>query len=284
MIQKPYYFMSLLIMAVFLYSCDDDKIIDGKGNPPDSLITNDCFMSVAFDVETITHIRPLASEGVENYDELARPEQVMLPPSIVKCHIESCINEDGTTEGFIQMLPANIDAQYPERAAGTGIGQKKLFDRAEFTSDGSVTYFNEAGEVVNSGFLAADVVAYQALIDQVSEFETITEEQMDLVIQAFIDEGFEVETEEGSDLAYLKQPLSDGYSKVILDKRNYAVRGQENYDANGNLSTSYNLYMKGEPDNLTITGHQFKTFFESPFSNVKMSITRRSIITNYVSN
>lgn len=282
--RKPFQIILLVIFTVLLYSCDDDKIIDNKGNPPDTLITNDCFKSIAFDVETVTHIRPLESEGIENYDELERPEILMLPPNVVKCHIESCINADGTTEGFVQMLTPTIDIQYPERAAGTGIGQKKLFDRAEFTSDGTVTYFNEMGEVVNSGVLAADVLAYTTLIEQVSEFESITAEQMDLVIQAFIDEGYEVETEEGSDLAYLKQPLGSGYSKVVLDKRKYAVRGQEDYDASDNLLTSYYLYMKGEPDNITITGHEFKTTFESPFSNVKMSIARRSIISNYVSN
>jgi hypothetical protein len=282
MLKKTSLYLLCSFLLLLLFSCDKEETIKDRENPPQFTIGEDCFRFIGFDIETVTHIRPVEGQNI-NYAELARPEKLMFPPTVIKCRVETCIDENGLSEGSIEMLTPTIDIQYSEGTVGVGMKPFSPFHRIEF-SGSDATYYNEAGEVIRTGLYESSFIEFTSILQQVQNVDSLSEGHMDLVFQAFSDAGLQVETDSETGFVFLTQPLDDGsYSKVILDRQKRTVRGQEDYDVSGNLLSSYFLYMAGDANDLTITGHRYTTLFDSPFSNIKMAINKNSLISNYVS-
>ena len=270
---------TMAVLFVFMSACKDDDKTPG----PQKIDGLNCARYVSFDVETISSISPDDSEGITNYNQLDVAEQLMLTPTSVKCNVESCIYPDGTFEGSVQLLPNSGIYEYSENTAGVGVNTKPLFHRAEISRDGSITYFDENGGVVGSGFTDAETIAlYSMMLNMSRVTDTLSKANFELVLQAFANAGYAVDSLPDQNLISIDQNLQEGFSRVFFDTHRYAMVGQEDYDETGNFLQGYRLFLSGGFNDFKVVGHEFRTSFQSPFSNVKMNIYRRSLITNFV--
>lgn len=269
--------LAVAMLFVFITACKDK---DQKLNP---IGGQNCAHYISFDVETISSISPDESEGITDYNQLDVAEQLMLPPTAVKCNVESCIYADGSFEGSVQMLPNSGFYEYPERTVGVGVNAEPLFHRAEIDRYGSITYYDENNQVITTGFTDEETSAlFAMLLNMTRVTDTLSKANFDLVLQAFANAGYAIDSLPDQNLISIDQKLPNGFSRVFFDRQRYALVGQEDYDEAGNLLQGYRLFLSGGFNDFKVVGHEFRTSFQSPFSDVKMNIYRRSIITNFV--
>lgn len=271
--------MPLLILT--LYGCSNNSLTESVQPGRDAMTRSlqNCALSISAQVETTTWVEPLDPTDT---DLLERQDEVLSLPKTVKCHFESCIESNGHRKEVIQMLPPEYPITYPDDAAGGS--SVKAFDRAEVDGN-SVTFYDESGDVIHSDVTEGEVEFYTSIIDGLSEFQALTPEGMDMLIDVLVEKGFQIQEPEGGNIFFLTHTYEDGSSsKVILDKNYQTIRGQENYDNSGELESSHYFKMEGPADQPIITGHSYTTTFESPFSEVKLAIRRHSIISNFTLN
>ena len=276
---KTLLIVTALIMAIglsaLLASCNKDD----DHNPN----AENCARYVSFEVETISNVSPDPSEGITDLSQLDVAEQLMLTPTSVKCSVETCVFKDGTFEGTVQVLPSSGFYDYPTHTAGVGIGEKPLFNRAEIDRTGSISYFDENDSLLSTGFSSFEQSALLAMLLNLNRMtDTLTGENFQLVLQAFSGAGYTVDSLPQENIITVGQPVGGGFSRLLWDKDRRALVGQEDYDDNGNLMQAYRIYLAGGFGDIKVVGHEFRTSFQSPFSDVKMNIFRRSFITNFV--
>ncbi len=243
----------------------------------------DCARYLSFVVEKVSNVSPDESEGITHYSQLDVAEQLMLPPTARRCSVETCIYPDGTFESTVQMLPASGLYTYPDYMAGVGVHDKPLFHRAVFDRTGKVIYYDASGKEINTNYVEPETIVLQFLLVSLSKVtKPLSQDELQQVWAAFANAGYPVDSLPGQDLVTVDQPLDDGFSRVYFDTKRYLLVGQEDYDASGELRQGYRLYVSGEIDDFKVVGHEFRTSFISPFSNIKMNIFRRSRITNFV--
>lgn len=269
----------LFLFTLGLFSCKDDD----KGLFHGKVKIGNCERYVSFEAEVISSVSPDESAGITNYAELDPAEQLMLLPVARKCKVVSCIHSDGTFEGYVELMRTSGVYEYAENVVGIGLNEKPLFHRAEFFRDGTITYYDEQGESINTGFTDPEVNALlQTMLHMQQAADTLRTAHFNEVLQALSEAGFGIDSLAGQHVITIDHPLQDGFSRLFFDTHRYAVVGQEDYDEAGNLLQGYRLFLSGGFNDFKVVGHEFRTSFQSPFTGVKMNIYRRTLITNFI--
>ena len=267
------------VLLALMFGCSKDD-----GNQPkkdlQKLFGIACSIGMSYEVTTVTY----SSAADPDEQQLLTPsEQTLSYPTFVKCAVDVCIASDGQLMADIQMLRVADAPDYPTGTIGIQSIPKDLqVDKIEIRN-GLATHYDAKGQVLQvAGADESSISFYQSIINDLSEIEPLTAEQMVAIMDGFREANFDVEPVDER-YEVLTQPFSDGsYAKVVLDKSLYVISGQANYNSSGELETKSNFTFTGEPGNVTVTGHRFVTYFESPFSHKKMAITRKSKIENFM--
>jgi hypothetical protein len=173
---------------------------------------------------------------------------------------------------------------YPKRTLGQTSYPDKFMTKKIEIRDGISTFYNADGEVITSDVQSdTETVYFQKVASELSENSRVSVEKFEYILEAFRHEGFDVEdSSHDPNVAVMTQHFGDGgYTKLYIDKVLNHIDTRVNYNTAGEVETISDFIFEDNGVDKTLIGHRFITFYDSPFSNVKMSIRKVSEIKNF---
>ena len=271
------------IIGLLISSCVKDGPPLPKGETPaiSSLkMTDDVAMSISYEMSTSTFLTTL---NVEDKSEMTRAEAALSIPKPMGCRVTQMVKKNGQIDADIEMVQFENLPVFPKKMIGNLVLPKKFDTKRIKTRDGLSTHYNEDGEVITSEIQSeSDRQFIEQIMTDIKESIPVSTEQMDIVIQAFKDSGFDIE--QSGINPYIQRMVvedNDGSRiEVFMDTNLQLIRGRNNYSPDGKLETSSFFIF----DNTTgeMTGHWFSVYYISPFSGNEMVLNKVSKINNLV--
>ncbi len=271
----------LLLLTLFTLACiQDDFSGDGGGIEIRCGITPT--LQVSFTANTATFTK--AADPKEQ-SLLSETEQALSNPTFTHCDIIYGIADDGTYYSEIQLVYPDNYPYYPTRTIGQQYVSNEYKADKIVTCDGTTTYYNIAGDIINEEFIdnSVNVEQFSGLIRDLSECTSLTTQEMSWLMEAFREAGYDMSTF-NDDLDVLTHTYPDGsFSRVVIDKNLQTLRGQANFDVAGNVTSksSVSFTENSTAGNLTVSNHRFATYLPSPISGTRLCITRQTSIENF---
>ena len=272
----------LFILLLSCASCSKDvKMEMPETEKQGPIAQNDCRIALSYEITTYTYAQAYHPGEQE---ELTMGEQTLRLPKIEGCTVEACILEDGQMIAEAYALQPENAPEYPPGTIGPlTFPEERKMEKMVF-GPGWITSYDAQGDAIAQSFTdGTNLAFYQNIIEGLGEQATVlSAEQISATLEGFVEAGFEVRPTENERVALLRHTYEDGsYSELIIDKELQLIRGQANFDDGGELQTKSYFSFAGEAGNPVITGHTFVTYMDSPFSQKKMAIIKRSIIENF---
>lgn len=274
----------LFIILLSLIACSKDgkmDMLDTEKQGP--IAQNDCTIALSFDITTYTYAQAYRPG---DQDGLTLGEQTLKLPEIESCSVEACILNDGQmiAEVLAKQPPGNTPVFPPGTIRATKYPEEFTMHKMTF-QNGAITSYNAQGEVITQNLTddGTIMLLYQNIIEGIREqTAVITAEQMSWVIEGFVAAGFEARPAGDERVVLLRHTFDDGaYSELIIDKELQIIRGQANFNAEGELQTKSYFSFAGEAGKPVLTGHTYVAYMDSPLSKKRMAIIKRSVISNF---
>jgi len=283
---KRIYLIILSLFVLLQFSCKKDKLLDPEPIehhvPAELEITNAVALSMEYEIITASYVTPVNPADKENITEA---EEFLGRPEFEGRKVMQLVNKDGTIDANIDVMNLEGMPDYPKnRIGGAMVPSDQQTKRIEVRG-GQYTHYNEAGDVLSTHYQdQASTAFYTRILEDFKEKVMLAEDEMDLLLYAFEDMGFVV-SQNSSDptLEELVYTFPDGsMTKLYIDKTLQEIVARRQYDENGSLEFASDFIHKTidseeEPE---LVFHRIATFYDSPFSGVKMAIMRVSEIRN----
>ncbi|MCB0561578.1 MAG: hypothetical protein H6573_11265 [Lewinellaceae bacterium] len=271
----------LLFILLYLIACSKDRDGLPEMEKQGPIAQNDCRIALSYEITTYTYAQAYHPEEQE---ALTLGEQTLRLPRVESCTVEACILEDGQMVAEAHAAQPESAPEYPPGTIGPlAFPEESAMDKMVF-SQGTITSYNAQGEPLAQSFSdGTNLALFQNIIEGLGDQATLlTTEQMSGVLESFVEAGFEVRPTENERIALLRHTFEDGsFSELVIDKELQLIRGQANFDVDGILQTKSYFSFTGEARKPVITGHTFVTYMDSPLSDKKMAIIKRSTIKNF---
>lgn len=279
------HFKKLILFGLFgilLGSCsENDPAIQVEYPVLTSLqMTEDVAMAISYEMRTSTFLTTLKSQDKEN---MTRAEKALSIPKPVGLRVTQMIKKDGKIDADIEMVQFDDLPVFPKNMIGNISIPSKFDTKIIEIRDGASTHYNEDREVITNKVQSESETRFlEQVMADVRESTPIPDDQMDMVIEAFRESGFDIEqSQTNPDILRLIVMNVDGSRvEVLLDTNLQLIRGRNNYSSEGELETSSHFMF----DQLTrkIKGHWFSTYYTSPFTGNQMMLNKVSKIDNLI--
>ena len=280
--------MLLVILIVLSISCSKDDEQESTESTPNNTtqLLDNAKLSMSFDLTTYTYARAVDPDA---QGALTDGERSLSIVNGVGCKGLVEVSEDGEIAAEITMTNPIAIPNYPPRTVGVhSVPEKFMMDKMIFR-DGKITTYNTAGEILADQSIAASSLSfYEDLIERITEqapyahLGNLTEDHKEHIISGMIEGGFDIRNTILDNIKILKHSYADGsYSEVILDTDLFVVKGQANFDSNGEIQTKSYFSFEGSPSQPVLKEHFFVTYMDAPISGIKMSIVKHSIFENF---
>lgn len=278
-------FSAYAFMLTFgLFSCSPDSPDPIEA---DARISDKCGINPQLQISFTANTSVYTKAANPQEQHLLSPaEQLLANPKFTHCDIVIGVGESGAYFSEIQLLYPDNYPYYPLGAIGhERIPEEHRLDKIS-TCDGTTTYYDMNGDIIHSDLiddLEFKEDFYSSVIKNVRENAAISPEEMSILIQAMREAGLNMSTF-NDNLEVLTQSFDDGsFSKVVIDKNLQTLRGQANFDAEGNVTSKsiISFTEDSSPGNLKVSSHRFTTYLPSPISGKELCITKRTSIENY---
>ncbi|RMF28371.1 MAG: hypothetical protein D6765_06085 [Bacteroidetes bacterium] len=276
----------LATLGLFLLSCGKDDPAPFPTDDPTGLEMHDsAALFMSFDLLTSRQVVP---KNPADTVAITEGEKILSLPKFKGCHVDVLLGQDGSYSADVEMVDFPEFPDYPPNTIGIDRFPEHLQTKRIEIRDAVVTYYGNDGQVLMTEFEDPDILLLiQNLVQGMTRknLPPLPPEGMDLLLQAFHESGFEITPTELDHLVALTHRYDDGSKSVlIIDKQLQLITGQANYDPAGNLSTKSDFHFQPDPQTgqPVLTGHRFVTYYDSPFSNVKMAVVQRSAVRNFV--
>jgi len=280
----PFILGALLLAFLMLHACSklDDTGQEAPVSSPKSLtMTEDHALSLSYDMVTSTYI---VAAKPEDQEQLTETEKMLRIPKVVGCSVTQYIKDNGLVDADIEMVNFEGMPNYPKRTIGQTSYPDKFMTKRIEVRDGISTFYNAEGKVITSNVQSdAETAYFQKVASELSENTRVSVEEFEYILEAFRQEGFDVEdTSHDPNVAVMTQHFDDGgYTELYIDKVLNHIDSRVNYNAAGEVETISDFIFEDDGVEKTLIGHRFVTFYDSPFSDVKMSIRKVSEIKNF---
>ena len=278
-------FLCLLAFWV-AYSCAKDEIdiqqVDEQFSFSALTMTDEVALSVSYDMMTFTIALPVDPGDSEN---ITQAEQILGTPIVRGCKVKQMVKKDGTIDADIEMVKFEGMPEYPKNMVGKMDFPEGFKTQRIEVRDGVSTHFNSANEVIATNVQSdANIAYYQKVADELAENVRLSVEEFGYVLEGFKEAGFEIKDNAlDPNFAEMTHTFPDGGSTTLfIDKELNQIDSRVNFDAAGEVETISDFLYKDEGNGeKSLVGHRFVTYYQSPFSDVKMSIRKVSKIENF---
>lgn len=279
-------FLSLLLCLSVIGCQSDDNNLPTLGVQSLQLAVDGCEVYYSFGLTTTSYIEP----ALANTADLLPVEQALSYPTYDNCHIEACLNSDGTVSAEITILPVPEELQ-----ADAPVGiikadapvQRKLLPTRIVVDHGAINYFGAAGEPLHGSSSKTSTAHVNYLLESLrveQPTRRLDESEQVMMLEAFAANGFQVRNEDHR-FVMIGFPNSDGTeSHTIYDRDLQLWRGQSKTDSKGQLINRSTLYYDETDPDLPLIGQEFAFYFDSPSSGNRFVKRSQSTISNFTIN
>jgi len=268
-------------------ACKEDELSGPEpleiNNISDTEMRDSIPLLMEYDIVTASYVAPA---DPSEWDMLTDAEKVLGTPKYEGRHVVQMVNDNGLIDADIEMTDFEGMPDYPKEALlGDEIPSAFETDRIEVRA-GQYQLYNSSGDKVSTQYQSQeDIAFFKNILSDFREKVMLSNQEMDYMITALEEIGFEVQASSlDSQVEVLEYSFADGQAtKLYFDKHLQEIVAREQYDAAGELrfvsGFIHEPTSSGEPPKLV--SHHYITFFESPFSGVKMAIKKISYIKNF---
>lgn len=271
--KKMFYFGLFTALLLGLGSCLQET------QPPIFGLPNDCAVSMEYDAETTTLVRPAKASDLTHLSLLDRA--LMLPQRERRLE-KICLQEGGLYRMTSELLTPEQPIEYPPQPIGAWL--KPNYHRFE-NLNGNVTFYNAQGEAIDTDWVPADASAALEVVQlfaELRELPPLTEAEFAAGLDTLVAYGLPSLTAHGSQLATSRTVHPDGsYSISVIDKNARMAIGQLNFEANGELSTLHLLKVSGQAPNVQLERMVRAFFFDAIESEVRMKAEQITVFKSF---
>lgn len=283
---KLHYLVYCLVVFQ-LCSCKKDELTDPQpleiNNISDIGMRDSVPLLMEYDIITASYVTPA---DPSEWDRLTDAEKVLGTPKYEGRHVIQMVDNNGLIDADIDMMNFEGMPDYPKKALlGDEIPSAFETDRIEVRA-GQYQFYNSTGDKVSTQYQSPeDIAFFNNILSDFREKVMLSNQEMDYMITALEEIGFKAQTSAlDEQVEVLEYSYADGRAtKLYFDKQLQEIVAREQYDAEGELrfvsGFIHEPASSGEPPKLV--SHHYITFFDSPFSGVKMAIKKTSSIKNF---
>jgi hypothetical protein len=285
--QIKFHYLVCCLIVFQLFSCKKDELTDPEpleiNNISDIGRRDSIPLLMEYDIVTASYVTPA---NPSDWDLLTDAEKVLGTPKYEGRHVVQMVNDSGLIDADIEMMDFEGMPDYPKEALlGDEIPSAFETDRIEVRA-GQYQLYNSSGDKVSTQYQSQeDIAFFKNILSDFREKVMLSNQEMDYMITALEEIGFEAQTSAlDSQVEVLEYSFADGRAtKLYFDKRLQEIVAREQYDAEGELRFVSGFIHEPSPSGEApkLVSHHYITFFESPFSGVKMAIKKTSYIKNF---
>jgi hypothetical protein len=275
------------VAALLFSSCREDKRVDARPTETSfSALTmgEDVALRLRYDMITATFVLP--EDPADTADLTIEEKALATPVYRGKC-VNQIVYKNGTVDADMEKGLEESLPDYPVNA----IGGKRAFPMAEEDQlhrievrGGTVTCYNTEGEILGSGLSNTGNIAYlQTAVQHLGEGGVLEGEQFEYVLESLRQAGFDiVDNEQHSNLAKWTYQRADGGQRILyIDKALQKITTRINVSATGETETVSQYLFEETDSGVVPVVHRFVTYFDSPFSETRMTIRKVSKFKNF---
>ena len=284
--QIKFHHLFYCLVIFQLCSCKKDKLSDPQpleiNKISDIEMRDSIALFMEYDIITASYVTPA---DPSEWDMLTDAEKVLGTPKYEGRHVIQMVDNNGLIDADIEMMDFEGMPDYPKEALlGDEIPSDFGTDRVEVRA-GQYQFYNSTGEKVSTQYQSQeDIAFFNSIISDFREKVMLSNQEMDYMITALEEIGFEAQTSAlDSQVEVLEYSFADGRAtKLYFDKQLQEIVAREQYDAEGELRFVSGFIHEPSPSGEApkLVSHHYITFFDSPFSGVKMAIKKSSSIKN----
>lgn len=274
-------------VIVLFSSCREDEPIDASPTEDSFsalVMTEDVAVKTRYDMITATFVLPKNPADTAN---LTIEEKALATPVYRGKCINQIVYKNGTVDADIEKGLEESLPDYPVNAIGGNrafpMAEEEELHRMEVRG-GTVTCYNAAGEILGSGLSNSGDAAYlQTAVQHLGEGGVLAGEQFESVLEGLRQAGFDITDDpQHANLAKWTYQRADGGKRILyIDKALQKITTRLNVSAAGETET-VSQYLFEETDNGVVpAAHRFVTYFDSPFSDTRMTIRKVSKFKNF---
>ncbi len=283
------YIIAILGGTLLLFSScrkEDEVNVVSAEKPYSSLTLNeDAAVRLSYDMVTATFMLP---ENPADTSNLTLEEKVLATPVYSGEQVNQLIYKNGTIDADIQMMEDEALPEYPVNTIGGerafSMPEEEKIHRIEVRG-GTAHCYNSSGEVVGIGQSnSGNVVYLQTAVQYLADDGLLSDQSFDLVLQGLKQAGFTIEDDEQhAHIAKWTHNRADGGKRILyIDKQLQKITMRLNVSATGAVETISQYAFKASADGKMLPAvHRFITYFDSPFSETRMTIRKVSSFKNF---
>lgn len=268
----------LSVCFTLIAGCSKDE----KGGGPSSgdPIENNA-LRLSFDIITATY---LTAANPDEAESLTVAEQQLRVPRMEGWQVDYRILEDGVIHADLVAKAFPGMPEFPANMVGREILPEAMQVTRIEVRNGQYSFFNADGELLGTGAQDLNSLAYlQQLVQDLPQSQRVSEEHFALVLQAYAEAGFDVrDVPSNPRFAELRQSFADGGSTILyIDKDLQVIDSRVNSDAAGVVETITDYTYVEDGDLVRPIAYRFMSFYDSPFTELRMCIHRVSEIQSF---
>jgi hypothetical protein len=242
-------------------------------------LPSDCAVSMEYDAETTTLIRPAKASDLA---QLSLLDRTLMLPQRERRQEQICLQEGGLYRMTSELLTPEQPIEYPPQTIGAWL--KPNYHRFE-NLNGNVTFYNAQGEAIDADWVPADASAALEVVQlfaALRELPPLTDAEFAAGLDTLVAYGLPPLTTHGSQLATSRTVHPDGsYSISVIDKTARMAIGQLNFEASGELSTLHLLKVSGQAPNVQLERMVRVFFFDAIESEVRMKAEQITVFKSF---
>lgn len=230
-------------------------------------------IELKYDMVTSTIVFP---DDPNDREKLTEAERTLALPILNGCTVEERVYSDGVYESTIIIKDPDNAPEYPKNMiGGSTVSKENRVKRIE-TKNGLSIFYNENGEKISSKQQSmADIAYYQSVMENLHENVQLSSQAFEYVLDAFEEAGYTLRAN-ADNSQYLEmdfQRANGGKTTLFIDKERQHLDSRVNYNADGQVETISDLiFFDDGIEKDVVKGHRFVSFYNSPFSDVRMGI------------
>lgn len=262
----PFLLFLFLFLLFGTYACKPDK----DSEPKKTLITG-CGVSLQFEAETTTFIRP---HDASQTSQLSILDSALMMPQRERTIESVCIKPNGDYRIEKTFATPDDPIGYPVRAIN-------LFPKATYkrmvNNNGSITFLNELDEVIDSdivGNISSMADEVLTLFQELKEAPPLTDADFTNALNILSNNGLSLLAHDENILTTRVDHPGGAFSIMVIDKNIRMKVGQMDFDQEGHPCTAYFVDAIGQAPNVVFQKMIQNTWFKAIDSGVRMKMTK----------